>query len=145
MFKIGVIGYCYPTKFDFIEAWKLVKKGLNEASGTKNDIIVVGGLTDIPSIHQIAYYQARQRNWNCGGYACEKAKEFKWFPMSKDGDELKIVGKNWGDESETFINNVDILVRIGGGPQSHKEVKIAKAKGIPVLEYDFESEMNEKK
>ena len=32
------------------------------------------------------------------------------------------IGANHGDESEAFLQFLDILVRVGGGPQSHDEV-----------------------
>lgn len=142
-FRIGIVGYCQPTKFDYDEAWSLVQKGLNVASSRapkNSDILVLGGFTDIPSIHCIGYQQARQRGWNCGGIACMKAMDYKLWNMSEEGDEANIVGDNWGDESQTFVNKIDILVRVGGGPQSFSEVQMAKEKGIEVLEYDLESE-----
>lgn len=137
MIRIGVVGFCHPTKFDYVQAWSLVKKGIEEAAKNRNDVMIVGGLTDVESIHRIGYYIARQQGWNCGGIACEKAKKFAWFPMSQDGDVLVIEGTNWGDESERFLNSIDVLVRVGGGPQAHNETKIAKERNIPVYEYEL--------
>lgn len=139
MFVIGVTGYCHPTKFNREEAWHLLEKAFNEiANKNKNeDILVLGGLTDIPSVHQAAYYMARQREWNVGGIACEKAKAFKWFPMSTDGDTLAIVGETWGDESKEFVSRCDALIRIGGGKHAHNESEMAKAKGILVIEKEI--------
>lgn len=39
------------------------------------------------------------------------------------GVERIEIGKNYGDESEVFVGMVDILVRVGGGPQSHDELR----------------------
>ena len=142
-FRIGVVGFCEPTKFNYDSAWDLVTRGLNIAGSRapkKKNIIVMGGFTDIASIHRIAYQQARQRNWNCGGIACKKAMDFKLWNMSEDGDEASIIGDNWGDESIVFIDKIDILVRIGGGEQSTKEVEMAKEKGIEVIEFDLNTD-----
>lgn len=48
-----------------------------------------------------------------------------------------IYGKEWGDESELFLKNVDILVRVGGGKQSLKEVENFKLTNKPIIEYDL--------
>lgn len=157
MFKIGIVGYCPPTKFDQVEAWDLVKTGLMRAwsdaitqqrmdSGIPDGIplemetMVVGGLSANGCIHETGYWIARQLGWSCGGIASEKVKIYKWWPMSEEGDMLKIFGKKWGDESKTFIEEIDALVRVGGGAQSQREVKLAKNKGIPVYEYELEAE-----
>jgi len=50
------------------------------------------------------------------------------------------IGKTYGDESNHFINQIDAFIRIGGGPQSHKELKkFIQTKGAdaPVIEYDI--------
>ena len=47
-----------------------------------------------------------------------------------------IVGKEWGDESETFLNKIDCIVKIGGGKQSEKE--FAQAKDMEMETYEFE-------
>ena len=69
------------------------------------------------------------------GIACEKAKEYDLFPV----DKKIIVGKEWGDESETLLNNIDVLVRIGGGKQSLREVKQFQETGKPVIEHELEA------
>jgi hypothetical protein len=48
-----------------------------------------------------------------------------------------IVGDNWGDESKTFLDSIDMLVRVGGGKQSLEECNEAKKQGIKVVEYDL--------
>ena len=67
------------------------------------------------------------------GVACEKAEEYDCFQVN-----LKIIeGKDWGEESATFLENIDVLVRIGGGKQSLDETEKAKKKKMPVYEYDL--------
>jgi len=139
-YVIGVAGYCAPTKFDWVEAWNLVSSALDRVAlrkGKDQKIMVLGGLTDISSIHQIAYYVAKQRGWNVGGIACDKAKNYKWLPMSSDGDVLHISGENWGDESVEFINRCDALIRVGGGKQAHNEIDLARVKGIVIEEAEI--------
>ncbi|HLD37442.1 MAG TPA: hypothetical protein VJA86_02555, partial [Candidatus Nanoarchaeia archaeon] len=70
------------------------------------------------------------------GIACSKANEYECFPV----DEKVIVGNEWGEESQTFLNSIDVLVRVGGGSQSKREILEAKANGKPVFEYDLASE-----
>jgi len=47
------------------------------------------------------------------------------------------VGQAWGDESPTFLNSIDVLVRVGGGKQALRETAAMKASGQPVIEYDL--------
>ena len=49
-----------------------------------------------------------------------------------------MVSGNWGDESEMFLKSINILVRIGGGRQSMREIEMAKKiKEIDILEYNL--------
>ena len=65
---------------------------------------------------------------------CKEGYDCDLYPC----DEIYAIGSDWGDESETFINIIDMMYRIGGGPQSLKEVDMAKKKGIPVIEYELD-------
>ncbi|WP_157472253.1 hypothetical protein [Neolewinella persica] len=42
-------------------------------------------------------------------------------------DKKIIVGERFGDESEAFVAYIDGMIRIGGGPQSRREVELFKA------------------
>ncbi len=53
-----------------------------------------------------------------------------------------MIGDEWGDESEKFLDSIDVLVRIGGGKQSMAEVKKAKEMGIKVIEHELEIKEN---
>ena len=97
--------------------------------------IVISGLTDM-GIPALAYREAVRRNWGTMGVACEKAKEYELFPV----DHKVISGKEWGDESEVFLYNIDLLIRIGGGTQSLEETQKAKDMGVEVYEYDLKEE-----
>lgn len=132
--RIGVVGYS-GQKFNANGATKILAKALDDiASETNEEISLVSGLTDV-GIPAIAYRLAAQRGWSTVGVACSKAMEFAVFPV----DSSLIVGTEWGDESETFLNMIDVLVRVGGGNQSKAETAAAKKRGIPVIEFDLEA------
>lgn len=40
-------------------------------------------------------------------------------------------------ETETFLNNIDVLIRVGGGKPSMEEVEKAKEMKLQVFEYDL--------
>lgn len=86
-------------------------------------------------IPALAYQEAIKRNWKTIGIACTKASEYDLFPV----DKKIIIGNEWGDESETFIDSIDILIRIGGGKQSLKETEIFKTLNKLVIEFDLKS------
>ena len=132
--KIGVVGYS-GQKFNEIHARVYLKKAFNSIFknyGDQHYMIVVSGLTAM-GIPLLAYQEAVDRNWSTKGIACAKAEEYECWPC----DEVVIFGEEWGDESSLFLNDIDILVRIGGGNQSHEETAQAYEKGIPVLEFDL--------
>lgn len=133
MKNIGVVGYC-GGKFN-----KAVGKALlaiafdiveEEHKAPKYNL--VSGWTNM-GIPALAYELADKRGWKTTGIACKKAYENELYPV----DESKVVGNEWGDESETFIDFINVLIRIGGGDQSKEEVAMAQEKGIPIYEYDL--------
>jgi len=132
MFRLGVIGYS-AQKFDVKKARKIIKKEFNYFKRIYgNDIIIVSGLTAM-GIPLLAYEEAKKNGWKTIGIACTKAKKFDIFPV----DEEIVVGKEWGDESETFLKSIDMLLKIGGGEQAQKEAQTAKKLGLQVAEYNI--------
>lgn len=136
-FRLGVVGYCPPTKFDEVKALEYLKDAYNKVSSDFPDkkIIVVSGLTNI-GVLKLAYEEAKRRGWKTAGIACKKVYDFKdnWFPID---EHPIIIGDNWGDESKTFVESIDALVRIGVGPQSLIEAAEVKTRGKPTYEYDL--------
>lgn len=135
--RIGVVGYS-EQKFNEDKAVSLLKKAFDKIEKdvkSDEDIWVISGLTWL-GIPGSAYEEAAKRGWKTMGIACEKAKEHKCYPV----DEEIIIGKEWGDESKTFLDSFEILVRIGGGKQSLKETEETKKKDIPVIEYELDAE-----
>lgn len=135
-FMIGVVGYS-SQQFNETEANYLLGIAFDAIladSPGATDIWVVSGLTDM-GIPALAYRAAVARGWRTVGIACTKAAEFECFGV----DERIVDDKwlNWGDESETFLREINALVRIGGGKQSHAEVAIFKERGGNVYEYEL--------
>ncbi len=131
--RIGVIGYS-GKPFDKERAINMIRDAFDllEQGNPGEEFIAVSGLTDL-GIPALAYREAVKRGWSTIGIACSRAKDDPCFPC----DNIIIVGDNWGDESEMFISNIDVLVRVGGGAQSMKENKMAVDKGIMTIEYEL--------
>jgi len=133
--KIGVVGYS-GQPFDHDQGRQLLDKAYDQLEARYPDRAkaVVSGLTDV-GIPALAYRAAVERGWRTVGIACAKAFKYERFPV----DEEHIVGQAWGDESPTFLNSIDVLVRVGGGKQALQETADMKASGRPVMEYELAS------
>jgi len=117
--KLGIVGYS-SGKFDEDQAKIMILKGIMQAELETNRMItqLVSGLTD-QGVPSLAYHLVNDMDIETVGIACAKASEYPCFPV----DQEIIVGDDWGDESETFLDHIDALVRVGGGDQSLREVK----------------------
>ncbi|MDE1797996.1 MAG: hypothetical protein KGH63_01140 [Candidatus Micrarchaeota archaeon] len=137
LLRVGVVGYCSPSRFDLVLAETLIKKGFDlvRAGYPNQKMLVVSGLTN-NGVLKIAYEEAKNRGWKTAGVACEQAYDFKsdWFPV--DLPPI-IVGKNWGDESPVFLASIDVLVKVGGGAQSAREAQQMLNMGKPVYSYEL--------
>jgi len=104
-------------------------------------IEIVSGLTNI-GIPRIAYQVAEELDFIKVGISAERALKVKCgiYPV----DKQIIEGQDFGDESRLFISYIDFLVRVGGGRQSHQEVKMFIEKcaehGISVSERLIEND-----
>ena len=133
--NIGVIGYSMQDfnkkkAIEYIKtAFDLIEKQTSDGLKT-----VISGLVDL-GIPALAYREAKKRSWRVEGIACSKALDYIWYPVSN----VTIVGSNWGEESKSFLNSINILVRIGGGEQSMQEVEMAKKmRGVDIIEYNLD-------
>ena len=132
--KIGVVGYSDDKCFNHEHAKTLLNisldivRKIHPADGYE----LVSGLTNT-GVPKLAYELADKLGWTTIGITAKEAKQFECYPVNKE----IIVGENFGDESETFIKYIDILVRVGGGKQSMKETDMAKEKHIIVYEFDL--------
>jgi len=134
--RVGVVGYCPPTVFDEDEARRMIRDAYDKIAELFGDreVVIVSGLTNV-GVLKIAYEEATRRGWRTAGIACERAQEHELYPV----DEKMIVGMNWGDESLTFVANIQAIVRIGVGKQSLRETELVKSRGFPAFEYDLPS------
>ncbi|MGD1856586.1 MAG: hypothetical protein ACFB2W_20290 [Leptolyngbyaceae cyanobacterium] len=128
--RVGVVGYSNQD-FDYIAALRLIQEAFDDISPDA-DVEIVSGLTDL-GIPALAYQEAVRRGWKTVGIACAKAFDYSCFPV----DDVIIYGDNWGDESHVFLTMIDVLIRIGGGTQSHFEACAAKREGKRVIEFDL--------
>lgn len=131
--SIGVTGYS-TQDFDNSKADQLIRDAFRRLLDhhEPNTVQVISGYT-AHGIPLLAYQIADEFDWATKGIACKKAHKFDTY----DVDETEIIGTQWGDESETFLNQIDVLIRIGGGKQAKEETQKAKDQGIPVIEYDL--------
>src|SRR5690349_19015828 len=110
--RVGVVGYCPPTKFDETEARRLIVEAYSEITRRypHRTITVVSHLSNV-GVPKIAYQEATKRGWRTVGVACGRVTDHPLYPV----DEQFIIGKNWGDESASFVGTIDAIIRIGGG------------------------------
>ena len=155
MARIGVVGYCPPTRYDEKKALEYLEDAFKRFAKDfpERKIVIVSGVTNVGVLAQ-AYRLATEHGYATGGVACEKAASYELFPLT---ERPIIVGKNWGDESLVFINGIDAItdpkklaeyayhphqgldamIRIGVGPQSIRETNLVKSKGKQTYEYDL--------
>lgn len=123
--KIGVVGFS-RNAFDQATAKQLLWTHFAALQARHRDRIVeiVSGYT-AQGVPRIAYELAEEFNFVKVGFSAKQAFRVRTglYPCDKE----IIVGERFGDESEAFVGYIDGLVRIGGGPQSRREVELFKA------------------
>ncbi|BBM86516.1 hypothetical protein [Candidatus Uabimicrobium amorphum] len=140
--KIGVVGYSRP-QFDQEKATEMLKKGIaqfmEQFNAAKPNVEIVSGLTNV-GIPKLAYEIAVAESLTTVGISAEEALKVSCGIFAVDKQIIE--GKNFGDESQTFIDYIDCLIRVGGGEQSHEEVKMFQEKTQNkqqlLLEYELE-------
>ena len=122
--RVGVAGYCPPSVFDVKLAKQMLNamfdRALSEHQGVA-EVEVISGLSYV-GVPALAYDIAEERGFKLRGIAPTAALP---YPRHKDCS-VEIVGEKFGDESVTFIHSIDILIRLGGGPQTLKETRMFK-------------------
>lgn len=118
--RVGVVGPSGQS-FDEDKARKYLLEAFNQIKAKEGlNVEVVSGWTWL-GVPGLAYEIATAFNWSTVGVACAKAKDYDCFPC----DRVIIVGDEWGDEFEYFLNSIDILIKVGDGEQSATEAEIA--------------------
>jgi hypothetical protein len=124
--RLGVVGFS-SKNFDQETAKKYLQEGIEkilaETQTPPNEVELVSGLTNM-GVPKLSYEIAVSLKIRTIGISAKKAKRFSCFPV----DHKIYVGNNFGDESETFIEYITHLLRVGGGKQSRHEVELFKKK-----------------
>lgn len=134
--RIGVVGFSAQA-FDKDAATLKLEHAIISAiadHSSNTDVEIVSGLTNL-GIPAIAYAIAGANGYKTVGIACQKARKYECFPV----DEEIIVGSEWGDESETFLDYIDVMVRVGGGKQTLTEVATFRESGGRIYEHELEA------
>lgn len=122
--KIGVVGFS-RSSFDKKTAILKLRNILEFLAEGKNpkEIEVVSGYTNM-GVPRIAYRLADDMGLVTVGFSAQQALRVRagLYPVQKK----ILVGERFGDESEAFIEYIDILIRMGGGPQSRHETALFK-------------------
>ena len=123
--KIGVVGFS-RNQFDQEKARTLLRAylGVLRRRHGKRTIEIVSGYT-AQGVPLIAYELAKEFGMQTVGLSAKQALRVRAgvYPC----DKKIIVGGRFGDESAAFVEYIDGLIRIGGGPQSRHEVELFKA------------------
>jgi hypothetical protein len=135
--RIGVVGYSVQ-RFDQQTAAELLNQAIQEIPGIEqvsaSDLWIVSGWTNL-GIPAIAYQAAEQIGAKTIGIASSKAYKFDCYKA----DRVHVIGEEWGEESSGFLAAIDVLIRIGGGEQSHREVRMARIQNIHIIEKELEA------
>jgi len=131
-FNVGVVGYS-SSNFDVELATKFLTEEFDKLFWKYAHFVnIVSGYTNL-GVPGIAYKISEFYDFKTTGIACKRATEYDLYPV----DSFKLVGNEWGEESETFLSSIDMLIRVGGGKQSLYECKLAKERNLIVVEYDL--------
>ena len=130
--RVGVIGF---SNEDSIASQSQVEACLDQGMidlgiiHGKVGVNIVSGLTNV-GVPRIAYEYAKANKMKTVGISAKEADKYELF----DVDETFIKGDKFGDESDFFLEYIDVLIKIGGGAQSIKEFKAFNG---PKVEYDL--------
>ena len=124
--KIGVVGFS-RNQFDKKAAILQLRNHLEYfiEKYPDHEISVVSGYTNM-GVPRLAYQIADDLGLHTVGFSAKQALRVRSgvYPVKEE----IIIGERFGDESKEFIEYIDMLLRVGGGPQSRKEVEMFKAR-----------------
>lgn len=129
--RIGFVGYS-AGKYDKKKAQEIIDKIFNDIYSKYQNVEIVSGATYLGIPAQV-YEKADEYGFKTIGIMCKDGYNCDLYPC----DEIYAIGDNWGDESNFFISDIDVLYRIGGGKQSLDETKKVKELCKQVIEYDL--------
>lgn len=150
--RIGVIGYSsksFPIHKAHTKLFEVLYGLISNPVYKNHAIEIWSGWTDygipalaysiVDSLNLVYYYKdpSDSSKFEKIGIAPKIALQEKLCKV----DRYHIVGSNYGDESNYFLSNVDILIKVGGGKQSINEYETF-AKKFPFrkrIEIELES------
>jgi len=138
---VGVCGYV-AQEFDEVEAREILEDALDDIEDEYleteefDEICIVSGLVN-KGMPKIAYEVADNRGYNTMAVVPDEIDEIEedLYPV----DTIIYEGDKFGDESEKFIDVLDVFIKIGGGNQSEDELELAEKEDISVMDYDLEA------
>ncbi len=126
--KIGVVGFS-RSQFDQDAAVVQLQEHLQTMFATWSvepaQTELVSGLTNM-GIPRLAYRIADELGMFTVGLSAKQALRTRsgTYPVA----QRILVGDKFGEESEAFVAYIDVLIRVGGGPQSRREVELFRAR-----------------
>lgn len=134
--KIGFAGPCPPTRFDEELAARLIQTTLDQIvkDYPGYTYVLVSGHTNVGAL-KLAYQDADDRCWWTVGVASQRAKEHPLFEVDEVITSRHWV--DWGNESERFVEECDVLFALGDGPQTLREAFACAALGKRVYRVDL--------
>jgi hypothetical protein len=135
--RIGVVGYSLQA-FDENQARRFIQHGYDSLAMQHpgSHFTVVSGLTNL-GVVKIAYEEAAYRGWRTVGITLRYRldRQDPLFPV----DERIIIDGQRGDDSPAFLQAIDALIRVGGGPQSYAETEAFRRlkPKAPIIEHDL--------
>jgi len=106
-----------------------LKEVIRDLQTKHGESLVISSGATMEGVPRLTYEICEELGVKAMGVACEKAKD---YPLGKMR-HLVIEGKNWGEESPTFLKTSDQIVMLGGGGQAKREAITAANEGKPVL------------
>lgn len=140
--KIGVVGFS-RNAFDKKTASTRLRAIIETITAGQDlqAFEIVSGYT-ASGVPQIAYRIADELGITTVGFSAKQAMRVKsgLHPVKK----VMLFGERFGDESADFVAYIDLLIRIGGGPQSRHEVELFKKRhaGVDLSGILFEEEVD---
>ncbi|WP_299458984.1 hypothetical protein [uncultured Microscilla sp.] len=122
--RIGVVGFS-RNQFDKKTAAEKLEKIIAQIMThyPNKNYELVSGLTNM-GVPQLTYMLADRLGIDTVGFSASQAFRVRAgiYPVKQQ----IIVGEKFGDESDAFVQYIDVLVRIGGGQQSRHETTLFK-------------------
>ena len=116
---VGVVGTSSYHLVDKTTAAKAVDSALEEveakAATLGKEVVIISGAGMVP---KFAFQWATKK-----GMLTKQIVSSAVRSKPPVETERICIGKSRGDESEEFIKLIDVLVRVGGGPRSHRELE----------------------